>query len=213
MRDAILKSQIRSSIREQRSLLSSEQIDEGKEILKENFMSRELDSELRSIISSAKCVALYKAVNGELSCDGVTEYLMSLNKTVCFPRVKGDSMDFYEIKDMNLDFSTGAYSIPEPRKEMRKIQPEDIDLMIVPAVAFTDDGIRLGQGGGYYDRFLNALAAKNKAPYTIGVCYDFQMYSALPVEKHDYAVDCVLCVCVTDTIEDDTEEDFTEKEE
>lgn len=210
MRDTILKSQIRSNIREQRSLLSEEQINDGKEILKENIMSRELDSDLRSIISSAKCVALYKAVNGELSCDGVAEYFLGLNKNVCFPRVKGDEMEFCEIKDLTLDFSVGAYNIPEPRKDMRKVMPEEIDLMIVPAVAFTDDGIRLGQGGGYYDRFLNSLAAKNKAPYTIGVCYDFQMYSALPVEKHDYAVDCVLCVCVTDRVEEGFEE--TEEE-
>lgn len=115
-------------------------------------------------------------------------------------------MEFCEVKDLEMDFSIGAYNIPEPRKDMRKVMPEEIDLMIVPAVAFTDDGIRLGQGGGYYDRFLNKMAAKNKAPYTIGVCYDFQIYSALPVESHDYAVDCVLCACVTDRIEEGFEE-------
>lgn len=210
MRDAILKSQIRSSIREQRSLLTEEQIADGREILKENLMAHDLDQELRQRISSAKCVALYRAVRGELSCDGVFDYLKGLNKKICFPKVKGDNIEFYSVKDLELDFSIGAYDIPEPRSDLQRIQPEDIDLMLVPAVAFTDDGIRLGQGGGYYDRFLNSLAAKNKAPYTIGVCYDFQMYSALPVETHDYAVDCVLCVCVTDRIEDDTEADESE---
>ena len=57
-------------------------------------------------------------------------------------------------------------------------------------------------GGGYYDRWLNSASLAGKMPYTIGVCYDFQVYSALPVESHDHAVDMVLCVV---TEEDDEE--------
>lgn len=198
MNKAILKSQIRDSIRERRSLLSEEQIKEAAEVLASNVADFK-DKEFVELLKSAKCVALYKAVRGELSCDGVTKYLESLGKTVCFPRVKGDTMDFYEVNDSEKDFSEGAYGVPEPKPSCKLVKPEDIDLIFVPAVAYTEEGVRLGQGGGYYDRYLNAYQYEKK-PVTIGICYDFQIYSALPVESHDRDVDFLLCVSVDNDI-------------
>ena len=197
MNESIRKSQIRDSIRLQRRMLTQEQIADYDRILAEQFLSTD-DRELRSIISSAETIALYKAVNGELPCDGIADFFMKNGRTVCYPRVKGDEMEFYEVTDFDSQLTKGTYGILEPKTTQRKIYPSDIDLMIVPAVAFNDEGIRLGQGGGYYDRWL-AMAEKNgKLPYTIGVCYDFQIYSALPVEKHDRAVDCIMCVYTGD---------------
>ena len=192
MKKAILKSQNRDNVRKERSALNNEQIVKAAAVLADHIKT-DADPELLSIISSAKTIALYRAVKGELSCDGVTEYLLSQGKTVCFPRVKGETMDFYEITDLDKDFSIGAYDVPEPKQDRRKIYPEDIDLIFVPAVAYTEEGARLGQGGGYYDRYLNKYGA-GKKPVTVGVCYDFQLYSALPVESHDYMVDYVMCV-------------------
>ena len=84
-----------------------EQIVKAAAVLADHIKT-DADPELLSIISSAKTIALYRAVKGELSCDGVTEYLLSQGKTVCFPRVKGETMDFYEITDLDKDFSIGA---------------------------------------------------------------------------------------------------------
>ncbi len=192
MQKAILKSQIRDSVRHQRALLTKEQIRCAAETLAQH-VNNDGEPELVKIIAQAKTIALYKAVNGELSCEAVSEHLLKQGKTICYPRVKGDIMDFYEIKDLEADFSLGSYDIPEPKQDMRKIYPNDIDLIFVPAVAYTEDGVRLGQGGGYYDRYLNQYGAGRK-PVTVGICYDFQIYSALPVESHDYMVDYVLCV-------------------
>ena len=192
MNKAVLKSQIRDNVRKQRMMLTSEQIDKAASIL-EDHMTMDGDPELMHLIASAKTVALYRAINGELSCEAAATHLISQGKTVCFPRVKGDTMDFYEIKDLDRDFSIGAYNVPEPKNDCRKVYPEDIDLIFVPAVAYTEEGHRLGQGGGYYDRYLNSYGA-GKKPVTVGICYGFQIYSALPVESHDYMVDYVLCV-------------------
>lgn len=197
MNESIRKTQIRASIREQRQLLSPEQIEEADKTLAEQFITVG-DKDLKKIVSSASCIALYKAVNGELPCDRIAEFFLENNRTICYPRVKGDTMDFYEITDPATQFTKGAYNIPEPKSDCRKIYPGDIDLMIVPAVAFNDEGLRLGQGGGYYDRWFAAAEKEGKMPYTIGVCYDFQIYSALPVEPHDHAVDCVMCVFTGD---------------
>lgn len=192
MNKAELKTQIRESIRGQRALLTQNQIKKAEEVLTENATVSG-DPELLNLIASANTIALYRAVKGELSCDGIAKYLLNSGKTICFPRVKGETMDFYEVKDMEADFSSGAYGVPEPKADCRKIFPNDIDLIFVPSVAYTEEGTRLGQGGGYYDRYLNNYGI-NKRPTSVGICYDFQIYSALPVEEHDYTVDYVLCV-------------------
>lgn len=192
MNKAILKSQIRDNVRKQRMQLTKKQIEDAAKVLAEHVIN-DGDPQLVEEIAKADTIALYRSVNGELSCDAITEHFIKAGKTICFPRVKGDTMDFYEIKDLDSDFSLGSYDIPEPKQDMRKIYPNDIDLIFVPAVAYTQDGARLGQGGGYYDRYLNQFGA-GKKPVTVGICYDFQVYSALPVESHDYMVDYVLVV-------------------
>ncbi len=197
MEDSMKKTQIRDMIRSKRALISPEQAAGYDAVLSEQFVSVK-DKDLRSLISSASCVALYKAVRGELPCDGIAKFFLENNRTICYPKVKGDEMEFFEITDPDSQFTEGAYGIPEPKSGLRKIYPGDIDLMIVPAIAYSEDGTRLGQGGGFYDRWLNKAASADKAPYTVGVCYDFQIYSALPVQKHDYAVDCIMAVYTED---------------
>lgn len=192
MNKAAIKSQIRENVRSQRAQLSPDQVKKAAEILTEHATVSG-DPELLNIIASANTIALYRSVKGELSCDGIAKYLIDEGKTVCFPRVKGETMDFFEVKDLEGDFSIGAYDVPEPKMDCRKIYPSDIDLIFVPAVAYTEEGTRLGQGGGYYDRYLNQYGA-DKRPIAVGICYDFQIYTALPVEEHDYMVDYVLCV-------------------
>ena len=84
-------------------------------------------------------------------------------------------------------FVSGSYGILEPKPEdSTEVFAEDIDLIIVPAVAFTKECGRLGQGGGYYDRLLKKTGA-----FTVGVGYDFQLCESLPVEEHDMPLDCV----------------------
>jgi 5-formyltetrahydrofolate cyclo-ligase len=71
----------------------------------------------------------------------------------------------------------------------RVVPPEEIDVILVPGLAFTRLGQRLGRGGGYYDRYLASLPAKT---LKIGVCFGFQIVDALPTESHDQAVAAVV---------------------
>ena len=192
MNNSYKKAQIRDVIREKRKMIDKDSISYYGNILVEQF--KDADDELTSIIKSSNVIALYSAVNGELTCSGLDNYFRKMGKTICYPRVEGENIDFYQVDDIAKQMKKGAYNIPEPASDCCKIAPENIDIIVVPAIAFNDEGIRLGQGGGFYDRYLDRCEKIDKIPYTIGICYDFQIYSAIPVEEHDRGVDCIMCI-------------------
>ena len=63
---------------------------------------------------------------------------------------------------------------------------------MLPAVAYNEEGIRLGAGGGYYDRYIGALG--DDRPYLLGICYEFQICSDVPSESHDTGVDFIAVI-------------------
>ena len=80
------------------------------------------------------------------------------------------------------------YGIPEPSKSCKTVIP---DVILVPLVAFDKNLNRLGYGAGYYDRVLKKISLKNKV-FCIGIAFSFQKYSNIPINKNDYALDCIL---------------------
>jgi 5-formyltetrahydrofolate cyclo-ligase len=84
---------------------------------------------------------------------------------------------------------TGSYGILEPYPDTPLLDPEQIDLILVPAVAIDRYGYRLGYGGGYYDR-LRADPRWRKIP-TIGIVFDFAYVDRLPIEPWDLPLDAV----------------------
>jgi 5-formyltetrahydrofolate cyclo-ligase len=81
----------------------------------------------------------------------------------------------------------GAYNILEPVGPVFS-DYDSIDLAVVPGVAFTADGIRLGRGKGYYDRLLPRIKARK-----IGICFPFQILHSIPAESFDIRMDEVIC--------------------
>ena len=84
--------------------------------------------------------------------------------------------------------STGRHGLRTP-VEIEHVEPDLIDAIIVPAMAFDEDGGRLGRGGGYYDRYLEATTSDMKR---IGVAFDQQMTETIPVESWDQRVDRII---------------------
>lgn len=105
-------------------------------------------------------------------------------RRVVVPRVEGDTMRFFEYRPEAL--RRGAFGIDEP-VGTDECRPSQIDVMIVPGVAFTPDGGRMGRGRGYYDRYLSQPEAARI--YKIGVCFRCQLRRELPFEPHDIAMD------------------------
>jgi len=95
-----------------------------------------------------------------------------------------------ELLDLEKDLETGHFGVLEPKPyAFRPKNPSIIDLIIVPGLAFTKSGYRIGYGGGYYDRFLPTLKHQ---PATIALALDFQIVDFLPLDEFDIPVDRIV---------------------
>ena len=186
------KKAVRTEIRRRRLQLDDEFLNEVDRELPEAVFSLD-DDDLRSRLKSAKRIALYRAIGGEVPCDGLAKALMKKGKICCFPRVEGDDMVFCDCGDLGDGFfKTGAFGIKEPKDTIAPVDPGAVDIVVLPAVAYNEEGTRLGQGKGYYDRFYAGI--KGKKPFLLGVCYDFQISSEIPVEEHDITADVIVAI-------------------
>lgn len=137
--------------------------------------------------AEAAALALYSPVNNEVLTGELFHAARSLGKQVVFPRICGQRLEFVEVTQL-AELQPGALRIREPRGTTI-VPVTALDLLVVPGVAFDQKGGRLGYGKGFYDRTLHAVAPR---PCLIGLCFEFQLVSALPVETHDVGVDMLV---------------------
>lgn len=135
----------------------------------------------------ARCIALYAALWDELPTDDVLRRWSAVGKRIVLPRVEGEVMQFYDFSPESL--RSGAFGIDEPQ-EGEPCDISEIDLIIIPARAFTFSGIRLGRGKGFYDKYMSL--PKFRA-YKLGVAFECQIFDELPFENHDIMADKVVC--------------------
>lgn len=136
-------------------------------------------------IQGAQCVAIYASLPDEVFSYKAIESLAT-TKRVVLPRVAGDDMDFYPYLPGTLE--TGAFGISEPQVG-DAVSPAEIDVIVVPGVAFTAEGKRLGRGKGYYDRYMSRDGFRATK---VGVCYAEQIAEEIPTEPHDITMDIVI---------------------
>ena len=98
---------------------------------------------------------------------------------------------FFRKVSANCDVLRNKYGIPEPR-DGALIAPQNLDLVLVPGVAFDYEGNRIGMGGGYFDRTFSFLAARKKffRPKLVGLAYHCQMFEKIPTNPWDLRVFC-----------------------
>lgn len=136
------------------------------------------------VTQGARVVALFSPLSDEPQLWPLIEWLAE-DVVVVLPRINGDDMEFYSYDNC---LSIGAFGIMEPISG-DILQPCEIDVMIVPGVAFTTDGRRMGRGKGFYDKYMSRCGFR---ALKIGVCYPVQLVDCLPCEEHDVSVDVVL---------------------
>ncbi|MEO8353317.1 MAG: 5-formyltetrahydrofolate cyclo-ligase [Chthoniobacteraceae bacterium] len=140
----------------------------------------------QSAWADASIVAVFAPMKSEPD----VELLWSLaaSRTLCVPRLRGGHLEYLAIASL-ASLVTGPRGFREPSSDGIVIAPNRFDLVLVPGVAFSTAGERLGRGGGYYDRLL---AGDGLRAATIGICFDVQLVPSIPGESHDRKVDRVI---------------------
>jgi 5-formyltetrahydrofolate cyclo-ligase len=133
--------------------------------------------------AAARTVLLYHHKGPEFSVSSLANAAWRAGKRVVFPRVVGPGALALHVVAGWEGLVPGAFGLREPGPGALQVVPAEVELAIVPGIAFTRDGDRLGQAGGYYDRLLPQLGGP-----AWGVCFDCQIVAAVPLEGHDQRV-------------------------
>lgn len=139
---------------------------------------------------NAKTILVYVSFNGEVETHRFIKYALKDGKNICIPKVlsKEDGMKAIKIDSFD-ELKKGAYGILEPEHFAKEVDEKDIDLVLMPGVAFDKNGGRIGYGGGFYDKFLKKVRENT---LKIALAYDFQILNEIPLEEHDIKIDGII---------------------
>ncbi|MFA6610476.1 MAG: 5-formyltetrahydrofolate cyclo-ligase [Candidatus Omnitrophota bacterium] len=176
-----MKHKIRAQIKELLKAHSELEKSEKSDIIKRKLFNEE-------IYKKANVVMFYVSLKDEVDTLPMIDEAISAGKRICVPVILKEEMKLIagEIKDRKTDLERQHFGIYQPKKDkVSEIPLKDIDLVVVPGIAFDKKNVRLGRGHGYYDRFLCGL---NKATKVIGLAFRFQVLDDLPQDSHDIPV-------------------------
>lgn len=173
------KKTLRAKIREQKRAMTEEDICTRSEKLGQLFAASMLYQQAGTIYG-------YLPYNQEVRTVPMLERALKDGKKVAVPKVYGDEMKFIYLTDLT-QVEKGYAGIPEPVAD-GPVAEDKTALVLMPGLAFDEEGHRMGYGGGFYDKFLSA---EPEHP-TLALCYAFQVVQELPTEEFDVPVDCVL---------------------
>lgn len=133
-----------------------------------------------------RTVAAYTALPGEPDLHPLD---WAKQRIVLLPRVEGKNIAFYSVRDA-AQLRPGAFGIREPDPNLcEPASANDAEIIFVPGLAFSSDGMRLGRGRGYYDRLLASLPS---SALRVGVCFSCQILPSVPTSPHDQPVNLLL---------------------
>jgi 5-formyltetrahydrofolate cyclo-ligase len=144
--------------------------------------------------AASEALALFVGVRHEVDTWSLIEAAWSAGKTVYLPLVRSRGIMSMHVVNSRESLVPGSFGLLEPKPECPEGLAEfDRSLCVcVPGLAFTRRGERLGQGGGFYDRFLAGLVSHAGPRRTLGVAYAWQLLDELPTSDHDQRVESLL---------------------
>lgn len=129
----------------------------------------------------ADTILFYASFDGEVETFEMIKQAQKLGKTIALPKIIHEKKHFVPVRvdNCDTDLAKGTFGIKEPKTagDNRQLDIKDIDMVIVPGLAFDADNNRLGRGGGYYDNFLAQLPSGRP---TVGLAFDFQILDSVP---------------------------------
>lgn len=138
-------------------------------------------------IGNAKEVCIFLSSFKEPDTFIIIDELWKKGIKVAVPISNTDTLELtLSYIESKTDLERGAYGIYEPTV-IKKANETDMDIIFVPGLAFDRNGGRMGFGKGYYDKLLQRSKGKK-----IGLCYDFQLFDAIPTQSHDVFMDCII---------------------
>jgi 5-formyltetrahydrofolate cyclo-ligase len=143
--------------------------------------------------SRAKTVMYYVDVRDEVRTRHALPEAIRADKRIIIPYCVDGELELFHLESMD-ELDVGMYKILEPKVELRtvaekRLEPQDLDLIMVPGVAFDRQGGRTGHGKGYYDKLLEH--ARADAPL-VALAFECQMFPEIPCESHDIYMDKVV---------------------
>lgn len=150
------------------------------------------------VFKNARCLLMYVSFRSEVNTTNYLDDILKLGKRLILPVVdsRHKVLKLYEVKNTS-ELAPGYMGIPEPGiRENRRVPLNDIDLVVIPGTGFDIEGIRLGYGGGYYDRLLSyeskQLARVEHHIPTVALAFEEQIGEKIPSEPHDIRVDFIV---------------------
>ncbi|MCK4912814.1 MAG: 5-formyltetrahydrofolate cyclo-ligase [Candidatus Omnitrophica bacterium] len=156
--------------------------------------SKNVENKLSELLlyKKAKMIMVYYPLRGEVDILNTIRRDLG-SKRFCFPvmNLKAKSLRIFEIANLDQDFVLGPRGVMQPDTERTKeVNIKEIDIVIVPGLAFDKERNRLGRGAGYYDRFLQNITTSTKK---IGIAFEFQILENLPTNlSWDQKVDTIV---------------------
>ena len=166
------KERIRRRLLDRRDRLDRSEVRRLSGLIGERFLESNLIGNIRKI-------ALYSPIRNEVQTDWIFQKMRELGKRIFFPRVTGEEIEFAAVESLD-DMTRGAWGIREPAGG-EPVSFEELEMIVVPGVAFDENGNRIGFGKGYYDRALKKFKGSK-----VGLAYEFQLLKEIPVEAGDF---------------------------
>jgi 5-formyltetrahydrofolate cyclo-ligase len=166
---------------ELRRKLKNHQIDEIQKLLEQAYLL----TSLANIVETTKptCLGLYSAIEHEVDLSFIFSKCQELQIATAYPRITGDVITFHNVDSLDM-LDSKVFGIWEPSQTAPLVKP---DLVVVPGIAFTKSGKRLGRGKGHYDRYLSLHST-----HTISLVFSWALLDDLPTEHHDVLIDTVI---------------------
>jgi 5-formyltetrahydrofolate cyclo-ligase len=148
--------------------------------------SKAITNHIKSIIEykESKRIMIYKNFQKEVQTKDIIEDALKEGKKVYLPRIElNTTITSREVRG-SFDLEEGVWGIYQPKDNTPIINPWELDLILVPGVAFDYKGNRMGFGKGYYDKFLKDAGGA----FTLGICHSAQLFEGIPVTANDIPV-------------------------